>query len=51
MSTQKHRESLTRTNRWWYAMPVLLAPFLFMGGEREIEPVATLVPAVTCRST
>ena len=47
MSMQKHRESLTRTNRWWYAMPVLLAPFLFMGGEREIEPVATLVPAVT----
>ena len=47
MSTQKHRESLTRTNRWWYAMPVLLAPFLFMGGEGEIEPVATLVPAVT----
>ena len=47
MSTQKHRESLTRTNRWWFATPALLVPFLFMGAEREAEPVAAVVPAVT----
>ena len=47
MSRQKNRESLTRTNRWWLAAPALLVPLLFMGGERETEPVAAVVPAVT----
>ena len=47
MSTQKKRESLTRTNRWLRAAPVLLVPFLFVGGGPETEPVAADVPEVT----
>ena len=47
MSRQKNRESLTRTNRWWLAASALLVPLLFMGCERETEPVAAVVPSVT----
>ena len=47
MSRQKNRESPARRNRWWRATPVLLVPILFMGGEREAEPVAAVVPEVT----
>ncbi len=47
MSTQKSIESRTRTYRWWHALPLLLAPFLFWNGESEVAEVVTVLRPVT----
>ena len=47
MYTQKSIESRTRTYRWWHAMPLLMAPFLFWNGEGEVAEAVTVSPSVT----